>query len=80
MKEKTIEKWFMGFQFEQHRLGFEKNNYLGNGIRAPPPPPSRPSIMGPRASQDLRSPSPIMAPGATTYIFRSERLKLLQTF
>ena len=31
-------------------------------------------IMGPRASQDLRSPSPIMAPGATTYIFRSERL------
>ena len=32
----------MGFQFEQHRLGFwglelgfEKNNLLGNGIRTP---------------------------------------------
>ena len=29
----------MRFQFEQHRLGFEKkNNFLGNGIRTPPPP------------------------------------------
>ena len=30
----------MGFQFEQHRLGFElgfeKNNFLGNGISTPP--------------------------------------------
>ena len=34
----------MGFQFEQHRLGlwdlagiWKKNNFLGNGIRPPPP-------------------------------------------
>ena len=39
----------MGFQFEQHRLGLwdlswdlKKNNFLGNGIRTPPP--SRPSL------------------------------------
>ena len=23
----------MGFKFEQHRLGLEKNNLLGNGVR-----------------------------------------------
>ena len=40
---KKNRKMGMGFQFEQHRLGlwgfelgFEKNNFLGNGIRTPP--------------------------------------------
>ena len=35
----------MGFQFAQHQLGLwdlswdlKKNNFLGNGIRTPPPP------------------------------------------
>ena len=37
-KKKNNRKMGMGFQFE---LGFEKNNFLGNGIS--PPPLSRPS-------------------------------------
>ena len=36
-EKKNNRKMGMGFQFEQHRLGFEKNNFLGNGIRTPPP-------------------------------------------
>ena len=31
--KKHNRKMGMGFQIEQHRLGFEKNNFLGNGIR-----------------------------------------------
>ena len=41
----------MGFQFEQHRLGFElgfeNNNLLGNGIGPPPPPPPPPPFQDP---------------------------------
>ena len=43
---KKNRKMGMGFQFEQQagivgfELGFEKNNFLGNGIRTPPSRPS----------------------------------------
>ena len=44
MKKKNNRKMGMGFQFEQlqagivgFELGFEKNNFLGNGIKTPPP-------------------------------------------
>ena len=45
----------MGFQFEQHRVGLwdlswdlKKNHFLGNGIRAPPPPPFMTPLSGRR--------------------------------
>ena len=48
---KNNRKMGMGFQFEQHRLGLwdlswdlKKNDFLRNGIRTAPPPPSRPSL------------------------------------
>ena len=50
--KKNNRKMGMGFQFEQHRLGlwdfelgFEKNNFLGNGIRTPPSRPSYNSLL-----------------------------------
>ena len=43
--KKTIDKWEWDFNLSNTgwdcELGFEKNNFLGNGIRTPP---SRPSL------------------------------------
>ena len=50
MKKKTKEKWEWDFNLSNTgwdcgiELGFEKNNFLGNGIRTPPSP-SRPSYI-----------------------------------